>query len=214
MSGNDRQNQVFTSTSWAVYQHGFARQSASVRTGRNPHAKSPSPPSECGQTSVAGSDTMVRPMRPPSAPENPSPATDLSPSTRPYAPFFATPQIRNLPQCGHTFVAGSDTTVRPMRPVSATKNFDTAMILAASATNALFGAPFPQIRNLPQCDRTFLAGSDTTVRPVRPRPPRLHAWPSSRPCAISALSTSPRAYNLPNPSSSQPVLRSKPWSRK
>ena len=133
--------------------------------------KSPSTPPECGQTFVAASDTTVRPVRPPSALGNPSPATDLSSSTRPYAPFFSTPQIRNLPECGQTFVAVSDTTVRPMRPLSDTKNFTTATIVAASATNTLARPLFSQLQNPSECDQTFVAGSDTTMRPVRPWPP-------------------------------------------
>ena len=99
--------------------------------------KLPSAPTKCDQTLVAGSDTNVRPVRPPSTPENPSPATTLPGPLALTLAFFITSQIRNLPQCDHPFVAVSDTSVRPMRPVSATKNCVTAAtILVSSATKA------------------------------------------------------------------------------
>ena len=144
------------------------------------------------QFPLAGSDTTMRPVRPLSAPENPSPAMDLSPSTRPYAPYFDAPQIQNLPQCDQTFVAVSDTIMRPMRPLPATKNFATATILAASATNTPPRPSFPQLRNFPQCGHPPQAGSDTIMRPLRPRPPH-----PSRPILFP-----------------QPLLGSETWSRK
>ena len=133
--------------------------------------KSPSTSSECGQTFVAGSDTNVRPVRPLSVLKNLSSATTLPPSAHPYAPIFAVPQIRNVPQCGQTFVAVSDTAMRPMRPIPDTNNCVSATILAALATNMPPCPLFGQLRNLSKCDHPPQAGSDTTMRPVRPRPP-------------------------------------------
>ena len=142
--------------------------------------KSPSISSECGQTFVAGSDTNVRPVRPLSVLKDLSSATTLPPSAHPYAPIFAIPQLRNVPQCGQTFVAVSDTAVRPMRPIPDTKNCVSATILAALATNMPPCPLFAQLRNLSKCDHPPQAVPDTTMRPVRPRPlTNRPQWPAA-----------------------------------
>ena len=170
MSGNGRENQVFTSTPWAVCQDGFGRQSASVRTGRNPRTKIAVPnlrmrPNfrswlrynrETGETDFS--------------PRKPVPSYELAPVRLPFCPRFRhspdTKWARMRPHFPICFRYERET----MRPISATKNFVTATILVSPATKTPLVPCFPSYGNLPQCDRLFVAGSDTTMRPVRPRP--------------------------------------------
>ena len=178
MNGNDRLNQVFALTPRPVYEHGYP----AAGPVPVPAAGTPVPHPESAIPTLRmrpNFRSWLRYNRETSAttfsPRKTVPSYDRRPaSSQPSCPPSRhSTDTKSVPGCDQTFVAVSDTTVRPMRPLSATKNFSTATILVSSATNSAPSQPcLPQLRNVHECDHPSVAGSDTTVRPVRPRPPR------------------------------------------
>lgn len=116
---------------------------------RLPSPKSPFTPLERDRVFVAGSATNVRPMRQRSALKNPSLATTLLPSTRPYAPLFRHSSDTKCPPMRPVFRSCSRYSHETMRPVSATKNFAIAMIFVSSATNTPSHALFSTATKCP-----------------------------------------------------------------
>ena len=94
-----------------------------------------------------------------------SPQLRRSLPRRPGSSFFPAPPDTKYSRMRPHFPSYSD---RAMRPISDTKNYISATILAALATTCPLCGLSHQIRNAPQCGHTKQADSDTTMRPVRP----------------------------------------------
>ena len=88
---------------------------------RVPPPQLPCTPFERDKISLADSDTTMRPMRPPSALENPSPATTLPPSSHPFPLLFRHSPDTNLPRMRQGFPSWFRYNNETMRQISATK---------------------------------------------------------------------------------------------
>ena len=169
--------------------------------------KRPSTPLGRDKTFLADSDTTMRPMRPPSALENPSPATTLPPSTHPFALLSRHSPDTKLPPMRPHFPSWFRYNHETMRQISATKNFATATVLVSSATNTPPRPLFSQLRNAPGCNPSFQADSDTTTRQMRPPPPRRSL--SGHALSENAVTLPPRRANsnVPRSDPQEPVRR-------
>ena len=132
----------------------------------------PSTPLERDQTLVADSDTTMRPMRPLSALENPSPATTLPPSSHPFPFLFHHSPDTKLPRIRPTFPswfrynhAANETNLSYEK---LHLSYDCGLISYELAPST----PVFTATKSPPMGPDFVAVSDTTMRPPRPRPVR------------------------------------------
>ena len=134
--------------------------------------KRSSTPLERDKTFLADSDTNVRQMRRPSALENPSPATDLSPSDHPYDLLFRPSSDTKLPPVRQHFPSWFRYDNETMRQFSATKISPQLRFWSHQLRTCPLAPCFHSYGMSPQCDNPRQADSDTTMRQARPRPPR------------------------------------------
>ena len=153
-----------------------------VQKGKNPSAalKRPSTPFERDKSSLADSDTTMRPMRQPAALENPSPATILPSSSHPFALLFRHSPDTKLPLIRQNFPSwfryDHETDETTFSYKNLCHSYDVCLTSYEHAPSPpVFTATksTPMVPNFRSCLRYNHETNQTTTTPNRPQ------WPAA-----------------------------------